>query len=77
MSAERCITCGDVAAWMRVAEVDAEARLARCVDPAGRQETVATELVEPVGPGELLLVHAGTALQRRAASCEPPPAGAS
>ena len=46
------------------AEVDASRELARCVDADGRAETVDTGLVGTVAPGEVLLVHAGTALQR-------------
>ena len=47
--------------------VDARAELARCVDPAGREELVETALVGRVEPGDVLLVHAGTAIQRAAA----------
>lgn len=64
--ADACITCGDVAVWLRVASVQPELGLARCVDAEGRAESVAIELVEPVGLGEMLLVHAGAALARRA-----------
>jgi hydrogenase maturation factor len=59
-----CITCGDVAVEMRILRVDAERELALCADAAGRRETVETALVGTVAPGEELLVHAGTALQR-------------
>jgi hydrogenase maturation factor len=55
-----CITCSDEG---RVAEV------AGVVDPTsavvlagGRRETIDTTLVGPVGPGDLVLVHAGTAI---------------
>ena len=57
-----CITCGDVAAWMRVVDVDAHAATAGCVDGGGTTATVATELVGAVAPGDRLLVHAGTAI---------------
>jgi hydrogenase expression/formation protein HypC len=57
-----CITCGDVAVPLTVVEV---AGLdARCRDGAGRVESVATELVGPVTPGDRLLVHAGVAIGR-------------
>ncbi len=42
--------------------------LAVCVDAGGRNETVDMGLVENVAPGEVLLVHAGTALQREPAT---------
>jgi hydrogenase maturation factor len=57
-----CITCGDVAVVLTVTSVaDADAV---CTDEQGRQETVATELVGDVGPGDRLLVHAGVAIER-------------
>jgi hydrogenase maturation factor len=59
-----CITCGDVAVEMTVVRVDEQRRLALCAAPEGDKETVETELVGPVAPGDELLVHAGTALQR-------------
>jgi len=57
-----CITCGDVAVVLTVAEVVGSD--ARCRDDAGAQELVATELVGEVAPGDRLLVHAGVALER-------------
>ena len=57
-----CITCGDVAVPLTVLE--ASGSDARCRDDDGREETVATELVGAVGPGDRLLVHARVALQR-------------
>lgn len=62
---EHCITCGDVAVPMRVLAVDEAACLALCAaaDTAVEgAEQVAVELVGAVRPGDLLLVHAGTAL---------------
>ena len=59
-----CITCGDVAVEMTVLRVDEQELLALCRDGSGERETVETELVGPVAPGDALLVHAGTALQR-------------
>jgi hydrogenase expression/formation protein HypC len=62
-----CITCGDVAVPMRVVRVEAEHGLAVCAADDGALERVEIALVEPVAPGEGLLVHAGTALGRSAA----------
>ena len=67
-----CITCGDTAVVLVVERVDEERRLALCVDEGGRKETVETELVGSVRPGDRLLVHAGTALQREAAGAGGP-----
>jgi hydrogenase assembly chaperone HypC/HupF len=66
VAAHGCITCGDVAAPMRVVKVDSERALALCADPRGERSSVEIALVAPVSPGELLLVHAGTALSRAA-----------
>jgi hydrogenase maturation factor len=60
---ESCITCGDVAVEMTVTRVDARRGLALC-EAGGGKETVEIELVGEVVPGDLLLVHAGTALQK-------------
>ncbi|MGB8652433.1 MAG: HypC/HybG/HupF family hydrogenase formation chaperone [Mycobacteriales bacterium] len=57
-----CITCGDVALALTVVEVLGTD--ARCQDPSGREELVALELVGGSRPGEVLLVHAGVALER-------------
>jgi hydrogenase maturation factor len=59
-----CITCGDVAIPMRVVKIDLERGLALCAATDGERESVEIALVEPVSPGEVLLVHAGTALAR-------------
>jgi hydrogenase maturation factor len=64
---EHCITCGDVAVEMTVLRVDAERGLALC-EAGGEKETVETGLVGAVAPGDGLLVHAGTALQRLGAA---------
>jgi hydrogenase expression/formation protein HypC len=58
-----CITCGDHAVPMRVVRVDEERVLALCEAEGGGRESVEIGLVEPVAPGDELLVHAGTALQ--------------
>jgi len=62
-----CITCGDEAIPMEVLDVDAVRGLALCADDAAARSTVETALVEPVRPGDRLLVHAGTAIGRAAA----------
>ena len=59
-----CITCGDVAIPLTVMRVDEERGLALCADDEGQSETVETDLVAPVAPGDRLLVHAGTAIAR-------------
>jgi hydrogenase assembly chaperone HypC/HupF len=59
-----CITCGDAAIPMRVAQIDGDRGLALCRSAAGERESVEIALVEPVHAGEWLLVHAGTALAR-------------
>ena len=64
---EHCITCGDVAVEMKVLRVDNERGLALC-EADGGKETVEIGLVGPVTPGDGLLVHAGTALQRLGAA---------
>jgi hydrogenase expression/formation protein HypC len=64
VAAHGCITCGDAAILMLVLEVDSERGLALCSDREGGRSSVETALVEPVAPGEVLLVHAGTALGR-------------
>ena len=66
VAAHGCITCGDAAVPMRVLQVDRERSLALCSDPAGEHASVETTLVEPIVQGDLLLVHAGTALARAA-----------
>jgi hydrogenase expression/formation protein HypC len=59
-----CITCGDVAIPMSVLRLDEDRGLALCADEDGNSETVETDLVAPVAPGDRLLVHAGTAIAR-------------
>ncbi len=66
VAAHGCITCGDEAIPMRVLRVDHERGLALCSDPEGERCSVEIALVEPVAPGAVLLVHAGTALGRAA-----------
>jgi hydrogenase expression/formation protein HypC len=57
-----CITCGDEALPLKVVKVDAERCLALCENGEGERETVEIALVDPVHPGDGLLVHAGTAI---------------
>ena len=52
---------------MRVLGVAGAAGLADCAGEDGETTTVDTSLVEPVGPGERVLVHAGVALVKLAA----------
>ena len=59
-----CITCGDDGVAMRVLRVDEVRGLALCAHEDGTKEAVETALVDPVAPGDTLLVHAGTALAR-------------
>ena len=61
-----CVTCGDDADPMRVVRVDERRGLALCSDERGARSTVETALVEPVLPGDRVLVHAGTAIARLA-----------
>ncbi len=61
---DHCITCGDDGVPMTVVRVDRDRGLALCAYEDGSRQTVETALVEPVGPGDTLLVHAGTALVR-------------
>lgn len=58
---ESCITCGDIAVAARVVAVSGATAT---VEIEGRSEEIGIELVEPVEPGELLLCHAGIALER-------------
>jgi hydrogenase maturation factor len=57
---ERCITCSDEATMAEVAIVHGGGSAE--VLAAGQRETVDISLVEPVVPGDLVLVHAGVAL---------------
>lgn len=61
-----CITCGDVALPLTVVEVGEFDAV--CRDDEGRTELVATELVEPLAPGDRVLVHAKVALERLGAA---------
>ena len=49
---------------MGIVAVDPARGLALCQDDEGVRHTVETALVDPVAPGQSLLVHAGTAIAR-------------
>jgi hydrogenase expression/formation protein HypC len=57
-----CTTCGDDGVPMTVVRVDRERGLALCADERDEHHTVEIALVEPVSPGDELLIHAGTAI---------------
>jgi hydrogenase maturation factor len=60
-----CVTCADEGVAMRVVAIDDARGLALCEAVAGGgRESVEIALVEPVAPGDALLVHAGTALAK-------------
>jgi hydrogenase maturation factor len=61
---QHCITCGDVGDPSTVVAVDRDRQLALCAGADGERSTVEIALVAPVVPGDLLLVHAGTAIAR-------------
>jgi hydrogenase maturation factor len=65
VSTERddCITCGDIAVAARVTAVDGHEAL---VTVDGDRELVAIDLVPDAQPGDLVLCHAGIALERLA-----------
>ena len=56
-----CLTCGDVAVPLDVVAVSGNTAT---VERDGVREDVAVELVEDVGVGDVLLCHAGVALER-------------
>ncbi len=59
---DHCITCGDEAIPLRVLRVDGERGLALCEAESGEHTTIEVALIDPVGPGDRLLAHAGTAI---------------
>ena len=61
---DHCITCADEGVAMEVARLDGGPGLAECVADDGTTGTVETTLVDPVAPGDRVLVHAGVALVR-------------
>ena len=61
MTPERCVTCSDEAVEAVVVAVDG---LEAVVRAGGGDERVAVDLVPDVAPGDVLLCHAGIALER-------------
>ena len=61
---QHCITCGDVGDPSTVVAVDHDRELALCDGADGERRTVEIALVAPVAAGDVLLVHAGTAIAR-------------
>ena len=59
---DHCITCSDEGIAMQVERIDEQRGLALCSADDGSKSTVEIALVEPVEPGDRLLVHAGVAL---------------
>jgi hydrogenase maturation factor len=56
-----CITCSDEGVSMRVVSLSEDGAV--CVDEDGStHERIAIDLVEPVAPGDRILVHAGVAI---------------
>jgi hydrogenase maturation factor len=66
---ERCVTCSDEAVEAEVVAVDGPEAIVRV---AGAHEHVAIDLVPDAAPGDLLLCHAGIALERLERSRESP-----
>jgi len=61
LDSERCVTCSDDAVAATVVAVEGTNAT---VEADGRRERVGIELVEPVAPGDVLLCHAGIALEK-------------
>lgn len=61
LDGQTCITCGDAAVEVRVAELQGPTAI---VEADGAFEQVALELVGGVAVGDRLLCHAGVALQK-------------
>jgi hydrogenase maturation factor len=59
---DHCVTCGDDGEPMTVVAIDNERGLALCANDADQRVTVEIALVAPVAIGDVLLVHAGTAI---------------
>ena len=57
----RCLTCGDIAVTARVIAVAGDTAT---VEADGEREQVGVEFVDDVAVGDLLLCHAGIALDR-------------
>ncbi|HEY4305387.1 MAG TPA: HypC/HybG/HupF family hydrogenase formation chaperone [Gemmatimonadaceae bacterium] len=59
-----CITCSDEGIPMRVVSCDADGALAWCESETGARSEVLIGLIEHACAGDVVLVHAGTALTR-------------
>ncbi len=57
-----CVVCSDAGIPARVLDVQGDDAL--CEDTSGNRVRIAVELVAPVQPGDLLLVHGGVAIWR-------------
>jgi hydrogenase maturation factor len=62
---DRCLTCSDEAVSARVRSVDG---LVALVSAGETEERVAIDLVPDARPGDVLLCHAGVALDRLASA---------
>lgn len=71
-----CVTCGDEGRLGEVVTPPDGPFAPALVRTAAGEEPVDVSLVTPVGPGDLILIHAGTALARPARpACSVPPHG--
>ena len=61
LAPDRCITCSDEAVEAEVVAVHGSEAIVRV---AGTDERVAVDLVPDAAPGDVLLCHAGIALER-------------
>jgi hypothetical protein len=61
---DHCITCSDEGVPMRAIDVGIDGSLAWCIDESGGRVEVLTGLIDDVQIGDVLLVHAATALAR-------------
>jgi len=66
---DHCVTCGDIAVPATVVEVRGGTAV---VERGGAREEIAADLVADVATGDVLLCHAGVALQRLDASPDDP-----
>ena len=57
-----CVVCADAGIPVRVLSVRGDDAL--CEDQAGDRAEIAVELVAPVHPGDVLLMHGGVAIGR-------------
>jgi hydrogenase maturation factor len=67
LSPERCITCSDEAVEAEVVSLHGMEAIVRV---AGTEERVGVDLVPDAAPGDLLLCHAGIALERIESTAE-------